>query len=203
MFGQRRKEDILDYSKQIKDYIELEISILKMVDKSEINKAMNLLEEAREKGNTVYTFGNGGSAATASHMENDFNKGISEKLEKKHRFQCINVNMATVMAIANDNGYEQIFIQQLENKLHLNDVIIAISGSGNSENVIKAVEYAKSQGCRIIGMTGYSGGRLKELSDISLHVPVDNMQITEDVHIIFNHLMMCVLCSRLSESSVH
>lgn len=188
----------MDYSKQIRDYLELEISVLQKLDQSEINKAMNLLEETRERGSNVYVFGNGGSAATASHMENDFNKGVSEKLEKKYRFQCINANMATIMAIANDNGYDKVFKQQLENKLNCGDVIVAISGSGNSENVIKAVEYAKGQGCKIIGMTGYKGGKLKELSDISLHVPLDNMQITEDIHIIFNHLMIYVLCGELS-----
>ena len=193
----------MDYSEQIKKYIDLEIEILNGLDQNEINKAMNLLEETREKGSNVYVFGNGGSAATASHMENDFNKGVSEKLEKKYRFQCINANMATIMAIANDNGYDRVFEQQLENKLKEEDVIVAISGSGNSENVIKAVNYAKKQGCKIIGMTGYTGGRLKELSDVSLHVPLDNMQITEDVHIIFNHMMMYILCGELSGYPVH
>ena len=193
----------MDFSKQIKEYLELEISILNKLDQKEINNAMNLLEETREKESNVYVFGNGGSAATASHMENDFNKGVSEKLEKKYRFQCINANMATIMAIANDNGYERVFEQQLENKLTENDVIIAISGSGNSENVVRAVKYAKKQGCKIIGMTGYSGGELKKLSDISLHVPLDNMQITEDIHIIFNHMMMYILCGELSGYPVH
>ncbi len=193
----------MDFSKQIKEYLELEISILNKLDQNEINSAMNLLEETREKGSNVYVFGNGGSAATASHMENDFNKGVSEKLDKKYRFQCINANMATIMAIANDNGYERVFEQQLENKLTEDDVIVAISGSGNSENVVRAVKYAKENGCKIIGMTGYSGGELKKLSDISLHVPLDNMQITEDIHIIFNHMMMYILCGELSGYPVH
>ncbi len=193
----------MDFSRQIKEYLELEISILNKLDQKEINSAMNLLEETREKGSNVYVFGNGGSAATASHMENDFNKGVSEKLEKKYRFQCINANMATIMAIANDNGYERVFEQQLENKLTKDDVIVAISGSGNSENVVRAVKYAKKQGCKIIGMTGYSGGELKRISDISLHVPLDNMQITEDIHIIFNHMMMYILCGELSGYPVH
>ena len=107
------------------------------------------------------------------------------------------------MAIANDTGYDHIFIQQLEKILKPDDVIIAISGSGNSDNVIKAVEYAKEQGCKVIGMTGYSGGKLKLLSDISLHVPIDNMQITEDIHIIYNHMMMYILCGELFGYLVH
>ncbi|SEG17133.1 D-sedoheptulose 7-phosphate isomerase [Butyrivibrio sp. Su6] len=193
----------MDFSKQIRDYIELEVAILGKLDQGEINRAMNLLEETRKKGSRVYVFGNGGSAATASHMENDFNKGVSEKLEKKYRFQCINANMATIMAIANDNGYDRVFIQQLENRLETDDVIVAISGSGNSENVVKAVRYAKKQGCQIIGMTGYSGGVIDELCDVSLHVPIENMQITEDVHLIINHLMMYVLCGELTGYPVH
>ena len=188
----------MDYTERIADYLELEIRVLKELDRNAVNAALNLLEETREKGSCVYVFGNGGSAVTAAHMENDFNKGISERLAKKYRFHCINTNLATVMAIANDNGYENIFVQQLENVLNKEDVIVAISGSGNSENVIKAVEYAKGQGCKIIGMTGYSGGKLKALSDISLHVPINNMQIAEDIHIVFNHLMMYVLSNGLS-----
>ncbi len=188
----------MDFTERIEEYLELEIGVLKSLDRSAINQAMNLLEKTRQSGSCVYVFGNGGSAGTAAHMENDFNKGISERLEKKYRFRCINTNMATVMAIANDNGYENVFVQQLENILNKEDVIVAISGSGNSENVIRAVEYAKGQGCKIIGMTGYSGGRLKDLSDVSLHVPIDNMQIAEDVHIIFNHLMMYILSNELS-----
>lgn len=192
----------MDYLKQINEYIELEISILKQLDQKIINMAMNLLESTRVKGSNIYVFGNGGSAATASHMENDFNKGVSENLEKKYRFHCLNNNVTTMMAIANDNGYEKIFKEQLENKLSSEDIIIAISGSGNSANVIKAVEYAKNQGCKIIGMTGYSGGRLKQLADISLHVPLDNMQITEDLHLIFNHLMMYILCKECKNYSM-
>ena len=98
-----------------------------------------------------------------------------------------------MMAIANDNGYENIFIQQLQNKLQPHDIVIAISGSGNSENVMRAVRYAKEQDNKVIGITGYDGGQLKQLCDISLHAPVQSMQITEDIHMIFDHLMMSVL----------
>ena len=96
------------------------------------------------------------------------------------------------MAVANDIGFEEVFRFQLNGVIEPGDIVIAISGSGNSPNVINAVEYGKKQGCKVVGLTGYSGGRLKELSDISLHVPINSMQITEDVHMIFNHLMMSV-----------
>ena len=94
------------------------------------------------------------------------------------------------MAIANDIGYEEVFRFQLRGNLEPNDILVAISGSGNSKNVINAVEYAKEQGNKIIGLTGYSGGKLKKLADISLHVPVNSMQVTEDIHMVFDHLMM-------------
>lgn len=183
----------MDYQNRIKEYISHEIEVLQALDTKEISDAINLLEETRENGTMVYVFGNGGSAATASHMQNDFNKGVSEPIEKKYRFCCLNDNIATMMAIANDNGYENIFVQQLENKLRPGDVVMAISGSGNSENVIRAVEYAKKQGNKIIGLTGYQGGKLMKLSDISLHAPIQSMQITEDIHMILDHLMMSVL----------
>ena len=183
----------MDYQNRIKEYIAHEIEVLQAMDTKAISDAINLLEETRENGTMVYVFGNGGSAATASHMQNDFNKGVSEPIEKKYRFCCLNDNIATMMAIANDNGYENIFVQQLENKLRPGDVVMAISGSGNSENVIRAVEYAKEQGNKIIGLTGYQGGKLMKLSDISLHAPIQSMQITEDIHMILDHLMMSVL----------
>ena len=181
-----------DYKNEIKDYIKLECEVLNKLDVEEINNALNLLEETLEKEGTIYIMGNGGSSATASHFQNDFGKGVSEYTEKKFRFCCLNDNVPTVMAIANDIGFEEIFRFQLKNKLRSEDIVIAISGSGNSKNVINAVEYAKEQGNKIIGLTGYEGGKLKELSDIKLHVPVKSMQITEDIHMIFDHLMMSI-----------
>ena len=169
----------MDYRKLIKSYIENEIETINKIDMDQINAALNLLEAGIKREATVYVFGNGGSAATALHIQNDFNKGIND-------------NIATVMAIANDIGYEEIFRFQLIGKIKSNDIIVAISGSGNSKNVINAVEYGKNHGCKVIGMTGYSGGKLKELADISLHSPINSMQITEDIHMIFNHLMMSI-----------
>lgn len=182
----------MDYRTEISAYLETEIETLRGLDQGEIDQALHLLANALEQESSVYIFGNGGSAATASHFQNDFNKGISEHTEKKFRFQCLSDNFATVTAIANDISYDEIFRFQLCGRLKSDDLVIAISGSGNSKNVINAVEYAKKQGCKIIGLTGYDGGRLKKLSDVSLHVPVQSMQITEDVHMIFDHLMMSV-----------
>ena len=182
----------MNYTNDIRDYLALEIEILKKLDVEQINAALNLLDETRQKKGRIYICGNGGSAATASHFQNDFNKGVSEYIDVPFRFHCLNDNVATLMAIANDIGYEEVFRFQLRNNLEENDVLVAISGSGNSHNVIRAVEYEKEHGCKIIGLTGFYGGKLKELSDISLHAPVNSMQVTEDIHMIFDHLMMSI-----------
>jgi len=180
------------YKKEIENYINKEIEVIKSLDISSINTVMTAINDAYNAGSNIYIFGNGGSASTASHMQNDFNKGISERIEKKFNFVCLNDNVPTVMAIANDSGYEYIFENQLKGKLKQNDLVIAISGSGNSENVIRAINYAKKQGIKTIGITGYDGGKLAAIVDISFNVPVNDMQITEDVHMILDHLMMSV-----------
>lgn len=187
-----------DYISEINTYLEHEIDTLKALDVNEINAALNLLLETFEGGNTVFVFGNGGSSATASHFQNDFNKGVSEHTEKKFNFLCLNDNVATVMAVANDIGFDEVFRFQLIGHMRPGDVALAISGSGNSKNVINAVEYAKSQGAKVIGLTGFGGGKLKELSDVSLHVPVNSMQITEDIHMVFDHLMMSIFYRSLA-----
>ena len=181
-----------DYRKEIAAYIDHEVETLRALDKDAINDALNLLLETMEKGNTVFVFGNGGSSATASHFQNDFNKGVSEHTEKKFNFLCLNDNVATVMAVANDIGFEEVFRFQLRGHIKPGDVVLAISGSGNSKNVINAVEYAKEQGCRVIGLTGFGGGKRRQLADVSLHAPINSMQITEDIHMIFDHLMMSI-----------
>lgn len=181
---------------QIKAYYEREIAAIHSMDFAELEAAVQAIKAAYDRGSTIYTFGNGGSAATASHMVCDFNKGISENLSKKFNVVCLNDNTSIIMAIANDRSYDDVFYAQLENKLQANDMVIAISGSGNSRNIIKAVQYAKSVGCKIVGMTGYSGGKLKELADYHMHVPVDDMQIAEDIHLTFNHMMYRVLADQ-------
>ena len=187
----------MDFRNDINDYISLDSETLKKLDVDAINEALNLLMETARNHKRIYVFGNGGSSATASHIQNDFGKGVSEYVEDKFRFQCLNDNVPTVMAIANDIGFEEIFRFQLRGVIEPGDVVIAISGSGNSANVINAVEYAKEQGNKIIGMTGFSGGKLKELSDISLHAPINSMQVTEDIHMIFDHLMMSMFYQHL------
>lgn len=189
-----------DYQDDIQRYFDDLSRVLSRLRIEEINAAMNVICEAYQGGHCIYVFGNGGSAATASHLANDFNKGISQELEKKFRVYCLNDNIATVMAIANDMDYSDVFIEQLRNRLGRGDIVIAISGSGNSKNIVKAAEYAKACGCGVVGMSGYDGGRLKQIADYHMHVDVKDMQVVEDVHLIFNHMMMRIFCMRLKES---
>jgi D-sedoheptulose 7-phosphate isomerase len=187
----------MDYGEAVKGYMDLEISVLRRVDTEEIGALMNALEAARRREANIYIMGNGGSAATASHFANDFNKGLSEYLERPFRFMCLNDNIATVMAIANDIGYDAVFEFQLRGRLTEKDLVIGISGSGNSPNVIRAAEFAKSVGATVAGLTGFDGGKLRRIADLSLHAPVMSMQIAEDVHMIFDHLMMAVFYKTL------
>ena len=191
----------VQFQGRIEDYFGALNALLAEVDIGELDQAMNAMLKAYNEETDIYVFGNGGSASTASHMLNDFNKGVSLGLEKKFRFHCLVDNIAILTAIANDLGYEYVFAKQLENKLKPTDLIIAISGSGNSLNVIRAVEYAKSCGCKVIGMSGYDGGRLRQLADYSMHAPTYDMQLVEDAHLIFNHMVMKVFCQLLSEKT--
>lgn len=191
----------MDFVNDIKEYYAREIAAIEALDKEELNKAMNALLEAYERGATVYVFGNGGSSATASHMVCDFNKGTCYNLDKKFKFVCLNDNIPLMMAIANDDSFENVFVYQLKDRLKKDDLILAISGSGNSHNVVKAVEYAKEIGAPIIAMTGYSGGKIDKMAEYHLHVPADDMQITEDLHMGFDHMIMQIFWKYLERKA--
>lgn len=184
---------------QIKAYFEREKEVINNLNYDEIAEAVGAIKAAYERSATIYVFGNGGSAATASHFVCDFNKGICEKLDKKFNLICLSDNTPILTAIANDISYDDVFVFQLKNKLKPDDLIMAISGSGNSKNVIKAVEYAREVGTKVVGITGYSGGKLREISDYKMHVNVDDMQIAEDLHMAFDHMMYRVLTDNLTK----
>lgn len=192
----------VNFKNAIKEYYDREIRVIQNLNLEEINEAMNAIYEAYQKKGTIYVCGNGGSASTASHMQNDFNKGISEYVDNKFRFYCLNDNFPTVMAVANDIGYEEVFRFQLLNKLNKNDLFIGISGSGNSKNVLNAATYAKECGVKVIGITGYKGGKLKELADYKMHVAEEDMQIDEDIHLTFDHMMMKIFYNFLAKREI-
>lgn len=179
----------------VSSYINDEISVLKSLDKNSIIQVFNTLELARSTMKHVYTIGNGGSASTASHIVNDFGKGINEQLpadELKFNFECLSDNVATITAIANDASYDDIYAVQLEHKIKSGDVLIAISGSGNSTNIVNAVKVAKEAGAVVIGFVGFNGGKLKDMCDVVYHVNVDSMQIVEDLHLMIDHLLYSI-----------
>lgn len=183
----------MDYINELNAYREREIAVLNSLDLNSVNQVMNVLEDARLHGKRIFICGNGGSAATASHYCCDFNKGVSENQNDKYNFECLNDNIPTLMAVANDIGYEEVFRFPLKNKMKSGDILIGISGSGNSKNVVNAMEYAKSIGGTTIAIVGYSGGKMKEMADYNIHVNINDMQIYEDIHMMLDHMMMYVL----------
>jgi len=156
-----------------------------------INEIKNSLEDSLKNNGKIYIVGNGGSAATASHMANDLTVGLKLREIRNFVVESLSDNSSICTAIANDIGYENIFYAQIKNKIKKEDILIAISCSGNSPNILKAAEYAKQKGSTIIGMTGFDGGKLKELSDIKFHVQTDKGEygLVEDVHMILDHII--------------
>lgn len=183
------------FTNEIKNYYEKEIEVIKNLDYSKINDTMNLIFNCFDNNNNIYICGNGGSALSASHFASDFNKGVNEFCNKKFNFVCLNDNIGVVMAIANDINYDEVFSYQLKGKITKDDILIVLSGSGNSTNVVKACEYAKKVGAKVIGLTGYNGGKVSKLVDINNHVNIDDMQIVEDIHLTINHVMMRLFCA--------
>jgi D-sedoheptulose 7-phosphate isomerase len=160
----------------------------------EIGKA---LLSAYEDDKQVFIMGNGGSGSTASHFVCDINKGSCFNLEKRFKVFCLNDNIPTILAYANDLSYDKIFVEQLKNFLRPGDLVIGISGSGNSENVLQAVSYAKEKGAKTIGLSGFSGGKLSKMADIPFVALINDMQKVEDVHMIVVHMLMQYLCKEL------
>ena len=177
-----------------KDYLERHINTASQINLAEIDKGIELIVNALNKGNQILTMGNGGSATTASHYITDWNKGISYQKKKRLKCICLNDNVPTIMAYSNDVSYEVIFIEQLKNLMMPGDLVIGISGSGNSTNIIKAIEYANENGSITLGICGYDGGKLKKIAQHSVWINVNDMQIVEDLHLAFGHIVMQTLC---------
>lgn len=180
----------------LKDYRLHLIKSLEGLSLDEIAKVVGILREARDKGRRVYIFGNGGSASTASHFTSDLNKGSICKGRPRFKAQCLSDNVPVLTAWANDTDYGLVFAEQLENFFEEGDVVVAISGSGNSPNVVNAVKLAKAKGAFVIGLTGFGGGMLKDLVDLAVVVASDNMERVEDVHLIICHMIKTCLVER-------
>jgi D-sedoheptulose 7-phosphate isomerase len=167
----------------------------------EIERAIQEMMDAYERGASIFTFGNGGSASLASHFACDLGKGtvVSDNGHKRFRVIALTDNIPLMTAWANDNCYDQIFAQQLQNFVASGDLAVAISGSGNSPNVLRGLELARHHGARTVGLTGFDGGKMKSLCDVCVILPSNNMQIIEDFHLSVTHAISSVIRGRVLE----
>ena len=180
-------------SVMIREYLHDATRAISALPIEDITRVATILHAAYAQERTIFVMGNGGSASTASHLACDLNKGASMGASKRFRVMALTDNLPTILALANDIGYDAIFVEQLKCFARPGDVVIGISGSGNSPNVLKAVAYGREIGCTTIGVCGYNGGRLKKAADYSVHVALDDMQVVEDLHMMLVHILMRVL----------
>lgn len=171
----------------VADYLEKVKAAIDLVDSSRVDTLISWLAETRTAKHSIFTMGNGGSSSTASHWVNDLVKGASYEKNERFKVMCLNDSVSTLTAYSNDVDYDQALVEPLKNFLEKGDLVIAISGSGNSSNVIRAIEYAKSIGARTVGLTGRDGGKLGSLVDLEIRVPEPNMGRIEDVHMMITH----------------
>ena len=179
------------------DYVSRLRNVLAELDLDAVAAATAVLLDAYENGHTVFICGNGGSASTASHMAADLGKNTVAAGKPRLRVLSLNDNMAWFSALANDLGYENVFVEQMGNLLQPQDVLIVLSASGNSPNVVQAAEFAKAHGGRILALVGFQGGRLRELADVAIHVKCDAYGPVEDVHLVLNHIFTEALRQRI------
>ena len=171
-------------------YLDYLTSVLKTIDAREIGQFIETLLDARESGATIYFIGNGGSAATASHFANDIAIGTNS-YDKPFRAVSLTDSNAIITAVGNDFGFEEIFVRQLRVLGRAGDVVVAISASGNSPNLIRAFDYAKSIGIKTVAITAFDGGKMKQMADEGVHVPTAPKEYgpAEDAHMVLDHLV--------------
>jgi D-sedoheptulose 7-phosphate isomerase len=177
----------MSYSKA---YYSRMVKAIHALDYAQVDFCTGLIEAAWKADQQIFTMGNGGSGTTASHFVCDWNKGISYTREHRIRAICLNDNVPTMMAYANDVSYASIFEEPLKNFMRPGDLVIGISSSGNSLNVLNAIRWAKENGGITLGLVGFDGGQLKPLAQHVLHVAVNDVQLVEDLHLSFGHVTM-------------
>ncbi|HEY5105858.1 MAG TPA: SIS domain-containing protein [Caulobacteraceae bacterium] len=176
------------------DYFDRLTALLAHVDRQQMDAAILVIEEAWRRGAQIITLGNGGSSMTALHFITDWNKSLYLSAKRPFRGRSLVDNLGLLMAYGNDHSFHDLFVEQLRNIMAPGDLVIAISGSGNSENVIRAVDFANDNGAVTLGLCGYDGGRLKQRAHHVVWARADDMQLCEDVHAIFGHVVMQTLC---------
>ncbi len=169
-------------------------ALVDSVDTELVDNAVEVIANTWHKRKQIITLGNGGSSLTALHFINDWNKSIFISSGQQFLGRSLVGNIGTIMSYANDLSFQEVFVQQLKNIMHPGDLVVAISGSGNSENVVRAVDYANKNEAVTLGLCGFDGGNLKKIAQHVLWVDANDMQLVEDVHSIFGHLVMQRLC---------
>ena len=180
----------MENSKFAEQYIGRLKEVLDAFDGNAFAAMVDAVLDAYSRGAHIFIMGNGGSGSTASHLACDINKGCCIDLEKKFKMICLNDNMPTMLALANDLSYESVFEEQLKNFFNPGDLVVGISGSGNSENVLRAVGYAAAHGGKTAGWSGFGGGRLAAMVDLAFVVQSHDMQQVEDAHMVLAHMLM-------------
>ena len=177
------QEHFADYSRRLQQ-------VLANSDWTGVHQLAQALLESWQQGNRVFLCGNGGSAGNAIHLANDFLYGIAKTTGGGLRVMALSANSAVMTCLANDVGYDHIFSEQLAVQAQKGDLLIALSGSGNSGNIVRVLEQAGVMGVRSFAIVGFSGGKSKQLADVAIHFPVDDMQIAEDLQLIVGHMVM-------------
>lgn len=175
----------------IKDYIADVKRLCDILDIDEIESVCKLLLEGYKEGKKIFVAGNGGSAGTSNHFCCDFGKNAVKGDSERPKIISLSANIEVLTALGNDFSYADVFSEQLKNLMNDGDLILLISASGNSPNVVKAAEYAKSRNGKVIGFTGFAGGKLKELSDSNINIPSDSYEKIEDLHMMLTHIIVC------------
>jgi D-sedoheptulose 7-phosphate isomerase len=174
----------------IASYFNLLSEAATRIDKPKATQAIKVVQDALLGGKLVCTIGNGGSSSTASHFVNDWLKGLSLDRNSRCRAICLSDNTPTLTAIGNDIGFEEVFAFQVSRLMSEGDVLVCVSGSGNSPNILSAVAAAHQLNVTVVAITGFDGGLLLKASDFAFHVPINDMQIVEDLHSTFGHLVL-------------
>jgi D-sedoheptulose 7-phosphate isomerase len=188
----------------VADYLGRLHQELEQVDQAEIGRMADLIYDAWEQDKFVFIFGNGGSGTTATHMSEDLGKStlrerdLKDESKKRLKVMSLTDNLGWILAVGNDCGYDQIFVQQLMNYGSPGDVAIAISGSGNSPNVLAAVDWANRHGLKTFGLTGYGGGKLRQMQQDGLHVPLNDMGMVESIHLCLFHWVLNDVFARIN-----
>lgn len=183
----------------LRDYITDLQKTLDLLPLDDIRRVIELLHRGRLEKRHVFVMGNGGSASTASHIVCDLAKNIRSPMAPHLRIMELTDSTAIFSAYANDDGYENVFALQLANFVQAGDIVIGISTSGNSENVLRAIKLARANGATTIGMTGFDGGQLISLVDKNIHVPSDNIEQVEDIHLMIGHIITTNLRNLIAE----